>query len=162
MATRARLLQKLFDGFDAGKEVVWPHKENEISRVMEPAFAHFSPYTFVAARSTPNFTRTTRELARCQTRVNETFVACALERYRLAQGQYPETLDALVPRYVEKLPHDIIGGQPLKYRRTNGGQFILYSIGWNETDDGGAEASTDSKPPGGALDEGDWVWRSSP
>ena len=26
-------------------------------------------------------------------------VACALERYRLARGQYPEELNALVPRF---------------------------------------------------------------
>jgi hypothetical protein len=49
----------------------------------------------------------------------------------------PETLDALAPQFIEKIPHDIIGGQPLHYRRTNDAEFLLYSIGWNETDDGG-------------------------
>ena len=42
--------------------------------------------------------------------VNEAQIACALERYRLAHGEYPETLDALVPQFIEKVPHDIIGG----------------------------------------------------
>jgi len=65
-------------------------------------------------------------------------VACALERYRLANGEYPETLDALQPRFIETLPHDVIGGQPLKYHPTDNGQFALYSVGWNGTDDGGA------------------------
>jgi hypothetical protein len=51
---------------------------------------------------------------------------------------------------VEKLPHDVIGGQPLKYRRTNDGKFLLYSIGWNECDDGG-KSSTD-------RENDDWVW----
>jgi hypothetical protein len=89
-------------------------------------------------------------MARNQTLANEAFVACGLERYRLAHGQYPETLEALVPQFAEKLPHDIIGGQPLKYRRTADSQFVLYSVGWNETDDGGV--------PGKTIPEGDWVW----
>ena len=56
-----------------------------------------------------------------------------------------------VYQFIAKLPHDIIGGQPLKYRRTADGQFVLYSIGWNEKDDGGVPGKTDT--------EGDWVWR---
>jgi hypothetical protein len=55
-----------------------------------------------------------------------------------------------VPQFAEKLPHDIVGGQPLKYHRTGDGRFALYSVGWNEKDDGGV--------PGKAADEGDWVW----
>ena len=80
---------------------------------------------------------------------NEALIACALERYRLAHGQYPEALDALIPQFIEKVPHDLIGGQPLKYRNT-GERFLLYSIGWNERDDGGV--------PGKTIPEGDWVW----
>jgi hypothetical protein len=86
-------------------------------------------------------------------------VACALERYRLAHGQYPETLDVLAPQYIGKLPHDIINGQPLHYRRTDDGQFVLYSVGWNETDDDGTVVFLKS---GSAVDrdKGDWVWKN--
>ena len=92
-----------------------------------------------------------------QTSVDLARVACALERYRLANGQFPETLEALAPKFIEKLPHDVINGQPLKYRRTDDGQFVLYSVGWNETDDGGKVGLTKN----GNLDakQGDWVWR---
>jgi hypothetical protein len=84
-------------------------------------------------------------------------VACALERYRLANRQFPETLEALRPQFIGELPHDLINGQSLKYRRTDDGQFVLYSVGWNETDDGG----TIGLNKGGNLDsrQGDWVWR---
>ena len=63
-----------------------------------------------------------------------------------------------MPQFIEKLPHDIIGGQPLHYRRTADGKFLLYSVGWNETDDGGqvalkADGSVD-------LEKGDWVWKN--
>jgi hypothetical protein len=84
-------------------------------------------------------------------------VACALERYRRAHAEYPETLEVLAPQFIEKLPHDITNGQPLKYRRSEDGQFVLYSVGWNETDDGGIVALKKT----GSLDseKGDWVWQ---
>ncbi|HEX7618773.1 MAG TPA: hypothetical protein VF480_08655, partial [Verrucomicrobiae bacterium] len=57
-------------------------------------------------------------------------------------------------------------GQPLKYRRdppsqssgAASGQFVLYSVGWNETDDGGVVGFS---PKGQSLDtsKGDWVWQ---
>lgn len=90
-----------------------------------------------------------------QTLVNEALIACALERYRLARGQYPETLDQLVPQYVVKLPHDLIGGEALKYRGERG-KFMLYSIGWNEQDDGGIPGGKGDFT--GDLSKNDWVW----
>jgi hypothetical protein len=110
----------------------------------------FPPYTFLATEGMPNFVKAAQRTAQNQTLANEAFLACGLERYRLAHGQYPETFDALVPQFAEKLPHDIIGGQPLNYHRTAEGRFVLYSLGWNEKDDGGA--------PGKTAAEGDWVW----
>ena len=92
-------------------------------------------------------------------------VAIALERYRLAHGEYPESLDALAPQFMEKIPHDIINGQPLHYRRTDDGQFVLYSVGWNETDDGGVVVNQKSRDPRDEsrskvdISQGDWVWR---
>ena len=85
-------------------------------------------------------------------------VAIALERYRLVQGNYPEKLDALAPRFIESLPHDVIGGQPLKYHRTDNGQFALYSVGWNGTDDGGAVFPPEDSSFGNESGKGDWVW----
>ena len=85
-------------------------------------------------------------------------VACALERYRLAQGEYPETLDVLSPKFIETVPHDVIGGQPLKYHRTDNGQFALYSIGWNGTDDGGKVFVLEYSNNYVDYDKGDWVW----
>ena len=114
----------------------------------------------------PNYARASLTLARNQTLVKEAQIACALERCRLAYGGYPPTLDALVPQFIEKLPHDIIGGQPsqssgsasqpLIYRRTGDGKFLLYSIGWNETDDDGEVVL--KKDGSEDWEKGDWVW----
>jgi tetratricopeptide (TPR) repeat protein len=92
-----------------------------------------------------------------QNAANLARVAIALERYRLAHGEFPEALATLTPQFMEKLPHDVINGQPLRYRREANGQFVLYSVGWNETDDGGefgfkADGSVD-------ISQSDWVWR---
>lgn len=96
-------------------------------------------------------------LLRTQTLVNEGQVACALERYRLARGFYPPTLGALVPQFIEKVPRDIINGESLIYRRVGDG-FLLYSVGWNEKDDGGKVVM--AQGPLINVTEGDWVWKS--
>jgi len=85
-------------------------------------------------------------------------LACALERYHLAHGQFPESLGALVPDFISQLPHDVINGQPLKYRRTTDGQYLLYSVGWDTTDGGGVIGLGQN---GRSVDYkiGDWVWR---
>ena len=142
--------QMLLEALDVPNNQVLSSKLDDIASQLSPAFKHSSPYSFLAAAALPNFVKATQTMARNQTLANEAYIACGLERYRLAHGQYPETLDALVPQFVANLPHDIIGGQPLKYHRTADGRFVLYSVGWNEKDDGGV--------PGKTVTEGDWVW----
>ena len=62
----------------------------------------------------------------------------AVERYRLAHGRYPETLDALVPEFLDAVPEDPFDGKPLRYQaRANG--FVVYSVGHDLADNGGRE-----------------------
>jgi hypothetical protein len=89
-----------------------------------------------------------------QSTLNLACVACALERYRLAHGEFPETLDSLSKQFIEEIPHDVINDLPLHYRRTADGKFLLYSVGWDEKDDGGTP-ETLSDP-----ENGDWVWKN--
>jgi hypothetical protein len=100
-----------------------------------------------------------KQFAYTQATVDLARTAIALERYRLAHGEYPESLDALAPQFIEKVPHDVIGGGPLHYRRTDDGQFILYSVGWNKRDDGGVVVFNKDSTQVVNRDEGDWVWR---
>jgi len=114
----------------------------------------FIHHRSMAALLLPALSRVITKAAAAQTAADQAAIACALEGYRLANGQFPETLDALVPRFISQLPHDVINGESYKYRRTDDGQFILYSVGWNEKDDGGVPGKTlfDER-------EGDWVWQ---
>src|SRR5262249_26219403 len=68
----------------------------------------------------PGIGPTFRKAAFGQTAQNVALIACALERYRLAHGQLPRSLDALVPEFISKLPHDVINGKALKYMPTAG------------------------------------------
>jgi hypothetical protein len=62
----------------------------------------------------------------------------ALEVYRGAHGEYPASLEALVPATVLELPADPVGGDPFVYRLDPAtGSYLLYSTGYDGEDDGG-------------------------
>jgi hypothetical protein len=116
-----------------------------------------TPYNFMAKQLIALATVTPLRFARVHTHINLARIACGLERYRLAHGQFPESLDALEPQFIAKLPQDIMIGQPLHYRRTDDGKFLLYSVGWNQKDEGGQVAL--NKDGSEDLENGDWIWR---
>ena len=66
-------------------------------------------------------------------------LSCALEAYRLEHGAYPKSLTELVTGgYLRKLPTDpFTTDKPFIYNPTDGG-YLLYSIGPDMKDDGGA------------------------
>jgi hypothetical protein len=134
---------------DSARQIVLPDKVEALDKKAH-ALSHWAPYSFATPLFTPNWTKAYQTTAHNQTFVNQALIACALERYRLAHGQYPETLDALVSQLVDKIPHDVIGGEPPHYRRAGDGTFILYSIGWSGRDGGGVRGKSNA--------EGDWVW----
>jgi hypothetical protein len=110
-------------------------------------------HRFAASLLLANIGRMPLKAAVPQVEADQVALACALERYRLAEGRFPETLEALAPRFMGQVPNDVITGQPYKYRLTADGRYVLYSVGWNGKDDGGV--------PGESLfdrEKGDWVW----
>ncbi|HVU27789.1 MAG TPA: hypothetical protein VHG71_08660 [Verrucomicrobiae bacterium] len=142
---------------DTNSRTVSPEKLQQANEADQVAMKHYSPYKVQALMLFPGISATVRKFAAIQSSVDLARVACALERYRLAHGNYPESLDALAPQFIAQVPHDIIGGQPLHYRLETNGQFTLYSVGWNEKDDGGKV----TLKKGGSIDQqsGDWVWQ---
>jgi hypothetical protein len=153
------LYQKPLDSFDLARDTVSPGKVDEASREFDKFSEHESPYKLLAVIATLNFTRAEQTMAHNQTMANEAQIACALERYHLAHDKYPETLDQLTPQFIAQIPHDIIGGEPLHYRRKDDGKFLLYSVGWNETDDGGQEILEFNKYGKPEYTKGDWIWK---
>jgi hypothetical protein len=142
---------------DQTNRIVAPSVLRQTLAAMQAQGRHYPPYKVQAIMLTPAIASGVKKFAMIQSQVDLARVACALECYYFAHGNYPETLDALAPQFIGKLPHDIINGQPLHYRRTDDGQFVLYSVGWDEKDDGGKIFFTKS----GSVDreKGDWVWQ---
>ena len=99
---------------------------------------------------------TVRTFAYAQTELDQTLVACALERYRLAHSEYPVSLDQLGSRTLPKPPNDLFSGQSLQYRHTDHDEYLLYSVGWDEKDNGGRNPPTEKHELDSARP--DWVW----
>jgi hypothetical protein len=81
--------------------------------------------------------------------------ALAAERYRLARGSWPKSLDDLVPDYLPAVPADPFDGKPLRLARLPDG-LVVYSLGPDGTDDGG---KIDRSHPGAPnTDVGFQLW----
>lgn len=81
-------------------------------------------------------------------------VELAIERYRRDKHHPPISLTVLVPKYVAALPVDPFDptSGPLTYRREDN-NYVLYSLGANQSDDGGTPP--DENSPLGALQTSD-------
>jgi len=144
---------------DVDQQTVSPAAVRHADEVLKAGTKKITPYNILERMLFPALGNAVEKFARAQSSVDSARVAVALERYRLAHGEFPGSLDTLAPQFLEKVPHDIIGGQPLHYRRTSDGQFVLYSVGWNERDDGGVVVLTKGSTPSVDINQGDWVWR---
>lgn len=123
-------------------------QENETT--FEKRVLRSNPYNVVVRIAVPNFTRARQTAAQNFAYVRMALLAAGLQRYHREHQKYPATLEELIPKYVSLIPVDPIEGGPFTYRPTDDGKFLLYSIGWNVTDDGGKSGQKDI--------EGDYVW----
>ena len=87
-------------------------------------------------------------------------VAAALELHERRHGDYPETLEDLVPAILAELPDDPFRRGPLGYRIVtadpHGRGYLLWSAGDNGLDDGGDgddRVVNRARPPSAALRE---------
>jgi hypothetical protein len=142
---------------DDGQQTVSPKAVRTASNKVTRMLHHHGPYNMLTAMLAPQLGGYAERAAFAQNAVNMARIAIALERFRLANGEFPGSLDVLTPKFMQEVPHDVINGDPLHYRLTQDGQFILYSVGWNEADDGGKVVTRKN----GVVDRssGDWVWR---
>jgi hypothetical protein len=81
-------------------------------------------------------------------------VLIACERWLRRHGHWPQSLQQLVTDYLAQVPEDPFDGKPLRYRRLADG-VVVYSIGGNGRDDGGA-IRKEGKTPGD--DVGHQLW----
>jgi len=108
-----------------------------------------SPLHWLAGMMVTSLDKVGSNLANVAMQMSMAGVVCALERYRAEHSEYPEALEALVPKFAAVLPTDLYTGRPFRYHRTADGQFLLYCIGPDEKDDGGVKGD-------------DWAWPARP
>jgi hypothetical protein len=85
----------------------------------------------------PTYTQTISLAAEADARRAVAGAAVAACRYRTARGQWPGKIDDLVPGYLVVVPTDPFDGKPLRWK-SDGDKIVIYSIGRDSTDDGGA------------------------
>ncbi len=80
----------------------------------------------------------TTHLLKCRENcaVAATRILIALRCYQLDRGKLPETLDELVPEYLQSVPLDDFDGKPMKYTKE---KKVVYAVGKDLTDNGGIE-----------------------
>jgi hypothetical protein len=152
-----RWLQELvLPVFDASTGRVYPRRQAAAEEIQRQT--QTTPYNFLAKLTLSIYPSISVRTAATEVALREAVVACALERFRLKRGGYPETLRELLPDYLSEPVQDIFSDEALLYRREGGGSYILYSVGWNATDDGGAVATEPGTPNRRDDRDGDWVW----
>ncbi len=87
---------------------------------------------------------------RADARVAMARTAVELALYRADRGEYPLSLDALVPRYAAALERDPFDGKPIRYARTSQG-YIVYCVGDDCVDNGGTPGKLD-------VAGSDYIW----
>lgn len=86
----------------------------------------------------PAMQRTRSAEASAEARIELTRLGFALAVNQRENGSYPKTLAELAPAILPEVPLDSCSGEDFIYRRTEDG-FVLYSVGFNLTDDGGVD-----------------------
>lgn len=96
-----------------------------------------------------------KRIAAIQTILRSLATACAVERYRMAHGRLPATLEDLVPAFLPSVPTDPLTGKPLCYKPSESRSYLIYGAGWDQTDNGGTSITA----PAGfqkIADQADW------
>lgn len=114
------------------------HRRQESAKAIEDKIRAISKIHILLHKLMPSFSRTiTIDIKRIAGLRTARF-ALAVERYRLAFGELPDTLADLVPTYIEAVPKDPFDGDDLRYKKVKTG-YVVYSIGEDKSDDGGKE-----------------------
>lgn len=84
-------------------------------------------------------------------------VLLALHLFNTEKKAWPARLEELTPALLPRVPADPYSGKPLVYRRSSDGtDFVLYSVGEDQKDDGGQPAQDSADPA--ATTSGDFVF----
>ena len=80
-------------------------------------------------------------------------VVLALQRYRREHGEFPAELTGLVPQYLDVIPVDPCDpkGEPIRYRREESLNAVVWSVGPDHSDQGGVDLKSSNPNPTGDM-----------
>jgi len=132
-------IQRYIDAVNHPKEL--PSTLAEI----EAAHAGFSLWNRIrnplSQVAMPALTGSAKRIAAPQTILRSLATACAVERYRMAHGRLPATLEDLVPAFLPSIPTDPLTGKPLCYKPSESSSYLIYGTGWDQTDNAGSSVT---------------------
>jgi hypothetical protein len=148
---------RLMNEYVAALELPIEQQEPELGRLEKKVRkAHNEDHDLVINLVLPAFTRLSEIYRRGIGNLRCATAAAALERYRLDHGRWPETLNALIPRYLTAVPTDPRDAKPLRYTHRPEG-VVIYSVGGDGVDDGGKlDRSANYYAKG--IDQGIQLW----
>jgi hypothetical protein len=103
----------------------------------------------------PNIERVVNHCSFLQARLRCASAALAAERFRLEKGEWPASLNALLPHYLKEVPANPFDGQCLRVKRLPDG-ILIYSVGFDLVDNGGTLNRHNPTLPG--SDVGFQLW----
>jgi hypothetical protein len=106
------------------------------SRLIEQEIEELGAFHLPLKILMPSLRRAFEMSVRAQALLKCAIAGVAAERYRLATGSLPDSLEALVPTYLEEVPIDPFTGNPMRFKQTEEG-IVVYSVGVDGTDEGG-------------------------
>jgi hypothetical protein len=127
---------RLMSGFADVVDAPGPDGKSAIRQFeasLQPSFQH------VLSRLLAPTILPAREAAmRLRQRLVNARIGIRLQRFRIAHGNLPQSLDDLIDDKLLTIPNDLYSGKPPIFRALPDG-FVVYSVGDNGSDDGGGE-----------------------
>jgi len=111
---------------------VLPDRDKPIRFLLQPNVLG----NVLLALMTPAWQRLIESKCRQQCSIAATRLIVACRGYEQDTGRKPDSLDALVPNYLEEVPADPYDGRPFRYLRASN---IVYSVGSDLADDNGSD-----------------------
>jgi hypothetical protein len=97
-----------------------------------------------------------KTIAATQTILGSLATACAVERYRMAHGRLPATLENLVPAFLPSVPADPLTSKPLCYKPSESSSYLIYGTGWDQTDNAGSCVTSITSLSTKTMKQPDW------
>ena len=84
-----------------------------------------SLFNILARQMIPAIGKASNKYLQIQSHRDVVILGCALERYRMKEGSFPEKLEALIPEYLPQMPTGSLSQGSLSYKPVEGGYELI-------------------------------------